>query len=338
MPVQQLNQLERLSGISRLGPRGIFTSGQVGFQALVGPRKTPANHSRQFRRAHLARPLPAKPQTVAAKPLPGNRDSRRCGAGVAVEASQRIKKLNRSGPRRWRQVAHRPAAPAEAEHDQQRDHHQANPQHGERRPGGITPCGADVAVQRLIPIEAVARARPQRIQQQIKIVSATERAVFQRRRTGPPDDVPLAPVVLHHRGIACATILDARGGVAHLPCRLRNHPRLAGPRQRVQSFRLQLARGKVELPGLFTGLAGQDESAPVSGGEHAAATLDDLAHRFEVVRLAGKRLRKNHHSLRAGRRGQIAQRLLPALNRIIGSKQRLVSGACAVSASEVRRR
>ena len=91
VPVQRLDQFERLVVIGGFSPCGLFTGSQIRFQAGVGAGKAPANHRCQLSRAHLASPLPTEPQTVPPKPLPGNRNGRGCGSGFAVARAEGLK-------------------------------------------------------------------------------------------------------------------------------------------------------------------------------------------------------------------------------------------------------
>jgi hypothetical protein len=98
-----------------------------------------------------------------------------------------------------------------------------------------------------------------------------------------------------------------------------------------------LQAAKSNSSGRVAGLAGQNESAPEAGGEHAAAALQNLR---TALMSSGSRENGSAKITTVsgpGRGGQLAQRPLPALNRVVGAEQRLIGGARAVLAGKIGR-
>ena len=120
-----------------------------------------------------------------------------------------------------------------------RHQNQADPQQRHGRSGDIAPVRTHIAMQRLIPIEAVAVAGSNGIEQQIEIGGARQGSIFERGGTGPPNYVAIGIAVLHHGRLAGAAVLGAMCGISDLPCGFGHHPDFAATRQRIEAFGFQ---------------------------------------------------------------------------------------------------
>ena len=110
------------------------------------------------------------------------------------------------------------------------------------RAARVVPVGENFAVQRLVPIKMMVLGRAQHIEKQVQILGALNGAVFERRRTGPPDHLALAARVLDHGRCSGAVVLDAVQRPAGFPRCFRFHPHFAGAGQRIEPLRGELAR------------------------------------------------------------------------------------------------
>ena len=125
--VKRLNRFQCCARINLFIQSRVFAGRQINFEAGVGIGKAAANRSGEFFGAHRRLAQSAKAQCVAAEALPRYGDRGRRGSGAAVERAERFKEFDRRSARRGRQIAHRAAAPAEAEDNQNRISNQTDP-------------------------------------------------------------------------------------------------------------------------------------------------------------------------------------------------------------------
>src|SRR5580698_7620280 len=190
-------------------------------------------------------------------------------------------------------------------------------------------------MQRLVPVKLMALARTERVQKEVEIGGAGQGAIFKGRGAGPPNNVAFAEVVFDYSGLACAAILRALVGVADLPSGLWNHPHFAGISERIESFRFELACGKIEFFG-GVGLAiGKNVAAPVPGGNDAPAAFHDLADGLDVVGLAREGFSKDNDSGRSSVGCELCQWPLPTFDGITCIQQRFKGRASAVLPGKV---
>jgi hypothetical protein len=136
-----------------------------------------------------------------------------------------------------------------------------------------------------------------------------------------------------------AVVLHAIERVVESPSGFGNHPHFAGAGQRIESLRREFAGYSNCVGGwAFPSGARPPPDHPVTS---TAAARNDVAHRLQIFRrdvtLIG--LGEDHHGLRVGAFGQIAQRLLPPLDVVaagLSIRRRRARRACRSDRSWAR--
>ena len=122
-----MNQAERLAGTKHLAGDCLFAGDQIALDVGAGRGKAAAQYGGQFSSADFLPAHAAQSQRVAAKALKGDRNRGGCGAGIAIERTQRLDEFDGGGARRLRQFAHGAAVPAEAEQDEESEDEKSEP-------------------------------------------------------------------------------------------------------------------------------------------------------------------------------------------------------------------